>query len=151
MNVLSILSPISSVGTSKCRDDHCGACPCRVRTFDYSVCLKNTFRRQSCSPSSDELLVYISLAVQAWSFQFLDSMNIPWYEFKQRTWVSKACRSRTRHLGYSSHHTRVWSKVVKASSFRSLSEILCERSHTIKFIPGKDTYDDRQSHTGQTA
>jgi transposase InsO family protein len=33
----------------------------------------------------------------------------------------------------------------------SLSEILCERSHTIKFIPGKDTYDDRQSHTGQTA
>lgn len=33
----------------------------------------------------------------------------------------------------------------------SLSEILCERSHTIKFIPGKDTYDDPQSHTGQTA
>jgi putative transposase len=36
-------------------------------------------------------------------------------------------------------------------SATSLSDFLCERSHTIKFILGKDTYDDRQSHTRQTA
>jgi hypothetical protein len=40
---------------------------------------------------------------------------------------------------------------VEAARSKSLSDFLCERSHTIKFILGKDTYDDRQNHTRQIA
>jgi transposase InsO family protein len=106
-----------------------------------------------CHPTGNSHPCVVSKALLEWAVeQGVESALIdpgkPWKNGTTESFNGKL-RDECLSMGWIKTRSQIPSnRGVKKPGRSSLSEFLCEGSHTIKFIPGKDTYDEiRQSHT----